>query len=698
MPIGLTHFIPVWKQAPMLRLLPAIMLGIVCQWYLQIPLLILLPIFLVLLGGCIYFSKIAFLKNYLKYGISLQLLLVAVGGLLAWVNNTSNHPYALVNTYTDSAVVVATLQEPLVEKNKSYKALANVQVLAHNQLKNTKGQVIIYLQKDSNNTMPQLGYGNQLVFKKPLQAIANAGNPGGFDYKRYCAFHGIYYQIFLKQNEYSITNSTKTNRFNSMLLGLQSWVLNTFKKNIPGNKEAGVAEALLIGYRNDLDIDLVQSYSNTGVVHIIAISGMHLGLIYGLLVIVFMPLRKVKKIAYIRAFFIISILWIFSLLTGAAPSIIRSAIMFSFLVLGETQNQKASIYNNLAASALLILIYDPYSLWDVGFQLSYTAVLSIAIFATPINNLLTIKQKWLRPIWQLIAVTLAAQIITYPIVSYHFHQFPNLFLFTNIIAVPLSSIILYALILLLLISPIGWLAMWVGTACHWLIWVMNSFIEQINKIPFALTDGIYFTILQTACLLLFIAAISWWLMRKQPKAMVLGAGILAIFVTLRTYQYVQEYKLRKLIIYNVPQHRAIDIISGSNYLFLGDSVLKETGFLQNFHLKPSRVYHQIKLVDSLPNVAIMENYLQLGKKRVLIINNSFDAENGATQKLEPDLVLITQNPKIKLADILQIANTGIIVADATNSRKKMSQWQKEAEALHLRFHGVTTQGAFSMNW
>ena len=690
------YFIPIWTEAPMLRILPALMLGIVLEWYLQIPFVWLVALLLVFITATVVFSFNRFLNNRVRFGISIQLLFMSIGSMLVWLNNTNNQPHAITKKYADSAVVVATLQEPLVEKNKSYKAEATVQIVENNQLQHVKGNIIVYLQKDSNSTMPLLSYGSQIIFKKPLQLIRNAGNPGGFDYQRYCAFHGLYYQIFLKENEYEITAVKVIIPFKQMLFDLQQWVLQSFRKFIPGSKEAGVAEALLIGYRNDLDVDLVQSYSNTGVVHIIAISGMHLGLIYGLLVLIFRPFGKRKSVLILRAVVIILLLWIFSLLTGAAPSIVRSAIMFTFLVLGETQKRKASIYNNLALSAVCILLFDPFALWDVGFQLSYAAVLSIAIFATPISNWWYNKSRVIRFFWQLNAVTLAAQILTYPIVAYHFHQFPNLFLITNVIAVPLSSVILYGLLLLLALSWIPLVAEFIGLVVKWLIWFMNSFITAVSKISFALIDGIYFTIPQAAVLLIVITATSWWLMRRSPKAFVVATISMAIFFSLRTLQFVHDAKQQKIIVYNVPQHAAIDLVKGSNFQFIGDSILLQDGFLQNFHLKPSRVFHQMERMEQLPGINFENNSIQFGNKKVVIIRAGILPNDG--EILRPDMAIITGSPKLKLSELVQSINPGIIVADATNSRYKITQWQKEAETLHLRFHAVAGQGAYTLQW
>ena len=332
----------------------------------------------------------------------------------------------------------------LVEKTKSYKADAFVEtVITDDTAINCKGKLLIYFSKDT--AAQQLHYGDRILINKNLQAIKNSGNPGAFNYQRYAAFQQTFHNVFLKEKDWVLLPAKKINGFKQFIFTARENILANLRKNInTGKDELGIAEALLIGYTNDLDKDLVQAYSNTGVVHIIAISGMHLGLIYVMLVWLFARIPLVKKSKLAQVILILSCLWLFSLLTGAAASVLRSAVMFTFITIGNNLTKKSSIYNSLAASAFVMLCYNPYYLWDVGFQLSYLAVVGIVIFQKPIYNLIYIKNKRADKVWKLMAISLAAQILTFPICIYYFHQFPNLFLITNIIAVPLSSIILFA--------------------------------------------------------------------------------------------------------------------------------------------------------------------------------------------------------------------------------------------------------------
>ncbi len=306
---------------------------------------------------------------------------------------------------------------------------------------------------------------------------------------------------FLQDKDWRVLNKNPKNGFWQLIFSAREYVLDVLQKSIStGKDELGIAEALLIGYTNDLDKDLVQAYSNTGVVHIIAISGMHLALIYVLLVWVFGKIPLINKSKLLQLVLILSCLWLFSILTGASPSVLRAAVMFSFIAVGKTYFKQASIYNSLAASAFVLLCYNPYYLWAVGFQLSYLAVLGIVIFQKPIYNCFYIKNKWVDKTWQLITVSTAAQLLTFPVCIYYFHQFPNLFLISNLIAVPLSAIILYTEIALITFSWIPFAGTWLGKLVTGLVWVMNKIICWINDLSFAVWDKIPATVLSTGLL------------------------------------------------------------------------------------------------------------------------------------------------------------------------------------------------------
>ncbi|QEC41797.1 ComEC/Rec2 family competence protein [Pseudobacter ginsenosidimutans] len=298
---------------------------------------------------------------------------------------------------------------------------------------------------------------------------------------------------------------------------LRDSIVNILRRYIPGPKEAGLAEALLIGYKEDLHKSLIQSYSNTGVIHVIAISGLHLGLIYMLLSLICQPLGNKKWTRIFRPIFIIAGLWAFGFLAGGSPSIFRSAVMFTCIAIGNSLSKQASIFNSLAASAFLLLCYNPYWLWDAGFQLSYTAVASLALFQQTIYDAINISWQWLDHIWKHISTTIAAQILTLPVILFLFHQFPVFFVLTNLIAIPLSSGILLGEILLCLLSFMPILARPTGTLLSWLIRVMNGIVERIDQLPFTSITQININLVQVWLLYGVITAFTIWLLHKRKS-------------------------------------------------------------------------------------------------------------------------------------------------------------------------------------
>ena len=690
--------IPVWRKAPFIRFLVPLIAGIILQWNYQWSSTILFGVFI---SSVILLSISFLLTSYRRYklgvinGAAIFIILLSLGSLLTWFKDIRHNSGSYGNHYRDGDEVVAILKEPVVEKANSFKATATIRALErNNEFIATEGDAIIYFQKDAD--VSQLGYGSEIIFSTPLQEVMNAGNPGGFDYKRYCLFQGITHQAFLKKDRFIVLDKKNPSLPGRILFAIRKKVLSILRGNIPDQKELGLAEALLIGYKDDLDKNLVQSYTNTGVVHIIAISGLHLGLIYWLLVQLLKPFRRRKISRWLNPAIIISGLWLFSLLAGGQPSVLRSALMFSCIVLAESLSRKTSIYNTLAFSAFALLCINPYWLWDVGFQLSYVAVLSIVIFTKPIYNLFFIKNKILDLIWKLNAVSIAAQLLTTPFSIYHFHQFPNFFLLTNFVAVPLSSIIVLGEIFLCAVSFIPFLALLAGKIISWLIWIMNSYVEKIESLPGSLWGGMQINVMQAVLLIIAAAGFGYWLLEKQKTGAVVAVTAVFFFTGFRASSFYQAYRQQKLVVYNIPKYQAIDIINGRHYFFIGDSDILSDDFVTNFHLKPSRFLHRIEPVDYRTNVAGQKTFIQYGSKRILLIDKDYDYGNLDT-KIPIDILVISKNPRLHLSSLARAFNIRQIVFDGTVPARKLKYWTRDCDSLSIPYYDVRAKGAFVMN-
>lgn len=689
--------IPLWKYAPVIRLLIPFTAGIFTEELFHCA-----PktgaVFTGLLT-CLFFLLNIF-SIHLRYrlrhvqGSLILLILFFIGMLITALKDVRNTPGWYGHFYNDSCMLVAKISEPPVEKERSYKAEAVVlRIINGKQEMATSGKLLIYFSKKDSTSVPQ--YGDEIVIRGGLQPIRNSGNPGAFDYEKYMRFQGILYQVFLQKNNYAVLKNRQKNYLYSFIFNAREVVISALRQYIRGDKKVtGIAEALLIGYKEDLDKDVVQAYSNTGVVHIIAISGMHLGLIYAVLAWLFSKLPGFRKNKFSQALLIISCLWLFSLITGASASVLRSAVMFTCIVTGKHFFRQAVIYNSLAASAFILLVYDPYLLWDVGFQLSYTAVIGIVWLQKPIENLIYPKNNMFRKIWSMCAVTLAAQVLTLPVCIYYFHQVPMMFLITNLVCVPLSTVILFGEIFLLLISFIHPLAGIVGKCIYLLTAAMNFIVDACNNLAFSPADNIYATKFSTALLYCFVISFSMSLLKKKKPLFKAALGFAVLFITAWGYGVMKLQKQKKIIIYNVNRHSAVDFIEGDRFVFAGDEDFLEESSLQNFHLKPARIlYHATNRSDSLPALSHRGFAWQFGNKSLLIIDTAVHFVKPAT-KPKIDILLIQKNAKCTITEMVNAVTPAVIIFDASNNLWKIEKWKKECEQLHLRFHIAGKDGAF----
>jgi competence protein ComEC len=676
------------------------MIGIILQWYFQVS----IPEITISIGSfLVAFILFYFLPLEVKYrlqslqGILIMAIVLCFAMFLTWQKDVRHHMYWYGHVYNDSSVLVLKINEPVTDKSKSYKTEAVVEtVINDSNAISTEGKLFVYFSK--NAAAASLHYGDKILIKGSLQRIKNSGNPGAFNYERYGAFQQTFYTAYLNANDWILLKEKSTNPVKELIFDIQNYIIRVLQKNIDGDKNVlGIAEALLIGYKEDLDKDLVQAYSNAGVVHIIAISGLHLGLIYIMLVWVFNFLPWVRKQKMLKVILILSCLWMFSLLTGASASVLRSAVMFTCIMIGRNYFKQASIYNSLAASAFILLCYDPYFLWDVGFQLSYLAIIGIVFLQKPIGNLLYFKKNWLNKIWAMLAVTFAAQLITFPICIYYFHQFPNLFFITNLIAVPLSTVILFAEIFLIAFSWVPFIGIFIGSVTGWLVWLMNFIIQTCNSAPFSLIDNIYSSLFTTWMLYLFVIGVCAWLINKDKNYFRLAIISLFGFTALQAYSKLMIKKQKKIIVYNVPNHQAIDFIYQDQYCFYGDSSMNSNGFLRNFHLKPARTAMQAtEYKKKLPGLYHQNMEWQFFGNKMIIIDSAVHFI-PSEKRVKTGILLISKNPHIKITELAEALEPTIVVFDASNSLWKIAGWKKECEELALPCFSIPGNGAFILD-
>lgn len=695
----LPPMVPLWKRAPFLRLLIPLVSGILIQWYFPLP----VKMFIIISCFCCFFYLLfGLLRDYYFFryrwilGALVFLMTAVLGMMITHFKNISHRSDWLGIYNSDSTTVVAILTDKPVEREKSWKVQARVNTLMqNNSILSCEGRILIYFEKGDAG-INELEGGSAIVFKKNLQPIRNSGNPGAFDYRRYCLFQGITHQVYLRKNEFVLHARQSDGLYRKWIQGIRGKIIRTLQIYIPGRSESAIAQALLIGYRNDLDADQLRSFANAGVMHVIAISGLHLGIVYGLLVFLLRPFKRKPGFKWICGLIILICLWLFALLTGAGPSVLRSAVMFSFIVIGESVQKKISVYHTLSASAFFLLCWNPFYLWDIGFQLSYAAVLSIVIFSKPISCWFYSRIWFLNSVWKLMAVTLAAQILTMPLTVYHFHQMSNLFLPANLIIVPLSALALYGEILLCLISPITVVANFLGKILGFILGTMNHYVALIDTIPFAVSNNFSISVFQSGLLFLFIATIGSWLMSRQKRMFILSLVLLMVMGMWRLGDRWSKRTQSKLVVYNIPGHRAIDFVQGLTYQFEGDSVIVTEPGLYNFYLRPARLSFGLKRTENIRGLKGNSPFYYFGNQAVLVLDSSWVFPN-ALEPIDKHVIILSGAASVSISQLHQIFNCRQYVFDASSPAWKIRQWKNECDSLHLRRHSVAEDGAFILD-
>jgi competence protein ComEC len=686
------------STTPFLRLFIAFSTGIALQLWFSFHWQWPGGLVLLSLAGMIVINLFSIGRQYMLRSLRdacLYLLICCSGGLLVWLKDARRQPDHFGKILYGKDSLLVNLQEPLQEKARSFKTVAVVYAIIRNgKAVRANGKLLLYFQRDT--AVIRLTCGDMLLICGELRPVGNSGNPGAFDYRQYCAARQIFHQAFIRTGHWKRSSLQAGGLTGRCLLPARNWCIRTLQRYLGKGPEAALAAALLIGYRYDLDKDMVQAYTNAGVVHIIAISGMHLALIYSSLLWLLQWWPAHRYAGLIKMLLICALLWGFTLLAGAAASILRAAVMFTVIAAGELLLRRyTNIYNTLAASAFLLLCYDPWLLVDAGFQLSYLAVLGILLCYRPLYELWSIRWWWLDKLWQAAAVSLAAQALTLPVCLYYFHQFPNFFLPANLVIVALSTIILYGLLLVLLLSPFPAAAHYTGMALQYLISWMNQLAVFIESLPYAVTNHIYMPLYAAMFAYMMMGALlALWLGRWRP-GLITALTVVLCWSGMYAADLILAQERRMMIVYNVPAYTAVDIIQERRLRFAGDTGLLHNKALAERYLQPSR--QQYLLDDGNAFGGLTGGFISFGNKRLVIIDSTW-RPFIPLKKFHTDYLLLSHHPKLSIMQLKDMFVFKMIIFDASNPLWQIQQWKNDCSALTLRCFSVPDQGAYLINF
>ncbi len=660
-----------------------------------------------LLSGALLIGALAFFKFPYRYrwtfGGVFSLLLFAAGYYHIVAYNEQRQPghfssktgdcHFLVGTVYDSPSRAARVKVPL-----RVEALGTVP----DSLRPASGNLLLFLQVNAQSEA--LRYGDRIAIRASIRPTEPPKNPHAFDYGRYLHFQNIHYQAFVKPDSLWKVSSGNGNPVWHIAFSCREKLLALLREHFPTLDEYAVASALLVGYKEDLSDELRTAYAETGSMHALAVSGTHVGLLYAGLFFLLRRLRLRGRWGRLAEnVVLLSAIWAFTFLTGATASVLRASVMFSTYLLGKAMSRDASVWNVLAASAFGLLIYNPYFLFDAGFQLSYAAVAGMVFFYPRFYRLSPIMPKWADYAWQVLLVGFAAQIGTLPLSLYYFHQFPVFFWLAGWVVVFGGAIFMgggAALIALDFLFPA--LAHWLGVGLYWMLWSINQLIIGIQHLPGSVIGGIWIAGWAAAFLYITIAFLGAAMAQRKAKWLLSALGVLLFLGVCRSVRAYDRMRQVQIAVYSIPKYTLIDFFDGERVTTLKDSLSdKQVVYAAqpNRWAMGTRDRETLNLVtDTILNrqghLLFDPPFIQFFDRKLILLDQKDLLPEKPVSPVNVDVLILAKSPRVSIADCRKCFPFKLVVFDASNSWKQTDRWKTECENAGIPYYDVRENGAW----
>lgn len=644
-------------------------------------------------------------RNLAGFGIVLLFLLF--GCWRAVDHHSPNHPaYFAGQLPAEQATNLLAEIDEIRPGEKSLRLVVSVKsIVSDTVVQPVAGKLLVYL--PPNKRAAKLTIGNRIVVSAQPQLIRGPLNPYAFDGATYWSRKSVFYQVFIRDDSNWTPLKTSQSSLVATAESVRAAWLNSFIPYLSGDQLA-VAAALILGKRDLLTDEISSAYADTGAVHVLAVSGLHVGIVAGIFLFLLrwlLPRRKWTRLT--RTILTVAAIWGFAFVTGLSPSVQRSATMFSILLLGSLWRRKTYLLNTLAGAAIAMLIWNPQQLFQVGFQLSFAAVTGIALFLRPIQRSVFFPAAWQRSIWAVLSVSLAAQIGTLPLSIYYFHQLPLYFLLSG------SMVILTAHAALILGLLHGFVALVLpaiksGTAAllGGSVWLQNAIVFWSRKWPGAKQELDWIFSWEAALILLFILSLAAWV--KWRSFYVLTGGLLLFLGVLgvRLQSSNALAKQQRLVIYHQSKSTLIDVVSGRRAVRINgpDSSPRTLSFTAGNHQSARRYsiaetwpIPEAELKKSLDGVAYQTgNWLDLFTGSLLVVDG--EQISSALGRGNPKTLLLINSPRyVEVSKKVNLQGLETIILDGSNRYYVRKEWLEKQGELSAKITDLSIDGAFVLD-
>lgn len=696
-----------WSKYPFLRML--IPLGIGVWWggsvsTIGIPIGVLPGVMVTLLAMAAMATF--FVKRYRLqwlFGGIMACYLLFAGYSLIQVHQDRVHDDYFRSCEDEADYYVARVFDYPMERENSVKVVLELksQYSDSNVSRQVTGKVMAYFQK--SDASMELAYGDLLLIPAPVAELSGPANPGEFDYRNYLNHKGMNGQLFLRDKDWMGLKVNEANPLYAFSYRFRDILLESLQRCGLSGDEFGVTAAILLGYDDDLADEVRKNYVAAGSMHILCVSGMHVGIIYLLASALLGLLNRKKWMKVFKQFLLLFLIWFYAMIAGLSPSILRSALMISFVIVGDVLQRKGFAINSIAASAFVLLCVNPFNLFEIGFQLSYAAVIGIVVLQRPIYGWLCFRNKLADKIWEITAVALAAQIATIPFTLFYFNQFTTYFWLSNLFMTPISFVVIMGGMILLLVSWIPFLNVFVGRMVWGLVYVMNFLVGRVERIPFALIKGLYvngfefFLLLVVFVLILVGAKVKEDRVTKREQHIVIMVlSVLLVFSASLLYRVYSHGRQDGMVVYSLRKHTAIDCILGNEHVLLADTSLlidksavdySLTGFWAQRSLSPNPVC--VGFDEDFKNdfVEKRSNLISFGGKLMVLWDEKWFSDS-LSYRIPADYVLVTGKQKPDVVSVMRGYEVGRLLIDGSVPVYLAEKWKSQADEAGLPYYNI----------
>jgi competence protein ComEC len=594
--------------------------------------------------------------------------------------NQKNHYTHYKSAYQKSNTVVVIIQEKLKKSLYSDRYIAKVIQIGSEKC---RGKVLLNIKNGNPNT--KYPTGTYLKTEGILSEHASPFNPGQFDYGSYLNNKQLYAQLSVDAAVLKIGSKPKQDLWHT-IDQVRLKIITTLNAH-QFNKEAlPVALALIMGQRQEVAPNLLNDYQFAGAIHLLSVSGLHVGFLLLFLNFTLKPIPNSKKGSLLKLLIITCILWLFALLAGLSPSVVRAVTMFTFISIGWHLRRTVNTYHTLIVSVFIILLFQPYFLFDVGFQLSYLALFSILWLQPVLASIWKPKNKIANYIWSALTVSTAAQLGTLPLSIYYFHQFPGLFFVTNLLVLPLISVIMVLGLVLFTCAALGWVPFFIMKPTEWSILLLNKIVHSVASFESFVLHDIPLT--KFLLIALYVVLITSFIFLQKPNYIRMVTTLLAI-ILLQTAFTINKWQMRNKNELLVLQQNARTLLIKRK----GQKAILYSRESKKSNAIPSTIQTYLTAnFATLEESKSLDNFLFYKDQKILVL----DSLGLYPSQIRPDIIVLTQTPRINFDRMLKDLHPKVVVADGSNYRTIQKQWANSCLKQKIPFHATAEKGYYKV--